>query len=517
MNSVHFFCKQPCTEPFGTGLFDEVTANSLQGQFMSFYETKSIPSKPTGKAFAIAIVMVSLSACTVGPDYSVAENTINIQQWSDTTNQSDGLLIASKAVNSDWWKIFQDPLLTSLEKELATKNLDIQLAMNRIEESRSLLGITKSEQLPSLGLGGNYSRYGLSDNGKFAALGAPTQANNFWQVGFDASWELDLWGKFARSKERAMAQFMVTQYEQQGVYVAISAQLARIYLQLRGVQAQIDLTEKNLQIAKRTVELTESRERNGVGTRFETSTSLAQLASIKAMMPELKQRRSKLMNALALLLGEQPHSLDERLKDVIPLPVLAKEIPVGVPSELAHRRPDILTAEAKLHAATAEIGVAKANFYPRIAINGQIGGEAFEYTDLGSWSSRFFSIGPSVYLPIFQGGKLTQKLELTEIKQKSAAIRYRQTVLNAWHEVDDALSYTAAQVQQHKDLSIAYQQHKRAFDVAERNFQEGVSDYLQVLTAQKDVLLSETKLNLNKTQSTLSLVNLYKALGGGWN
>lgn len=485
---------------------------------MSFYHLINQVLQLTGKMVLFSVSLLLLSGCSVGPDHSEPDNEVKISEWStNSLQQSENLLIVSTPIKSDWWTLFEDPLLTLLEKELEEKNLDLQLAMSRIAESRAILGVTESNQSPELSLGGSYSRYGLSENGKFAALGAPTRANNFWQVGFDASWELDLWGKFDRENESAMAQLIASQYGQRGVYVAISAELARTYLQLRGVQAELELTRNNRDIAKHTLVLTESRERNGVGTRFETSTSKAELASIKAMLPQLQQRRNKLMNALALLLGEKPHALDDRLKGAIPLPSLPKEIPVGVPSELAHRRPDILKSEAELHVATADIGVAKANFYPRIAINGQLGVDAFEYQDLSSWSSRFFSIGPTVYLPIFQGGALTKKLKLTEIQQKSAAIRYRQTVLKAWHEVDNALTYTAAQVQQNTELVVAYEQNKEAFNVAERNFQEGVADYLQVLTAQRNVLVSETKLNINKTQSTLSLVNLYKALGGGWN
>jgi len=484
---------------------------------MSLYRAIEKLLLPEGRIVAITMYILLLSGCVVGPNFSKPDKEIEMSEWSNDINQQNDLLITPTQVKSDWWTLFGDPLLTSLENELEEKNLDLQLATHRIEESRASLGITKSKQLPTVGVGADYSRNSLSDNGKFSALGAPTQANNFWHVGFDASWELDLWGKLNRSDESAMAQLIATQYQQRGIYVAISAELARIYLQLRGVQAQLNLAEKKLDIAKRTVILTQSLERNGVGTQFETSISRAQEAVVKAKIPELQQRRSKLMNALALLLAEHPHSLDERLKNVIPLPSLPKEIPVGIPSELAHRRPDILESEAELHAATANIGEAKANFYPRIVINGKIGVEAFDYQNLSSWSSRFFSIGPTIYLPIFQGGALTKKLELTEIKQKSAAIRYRKTVLNAWHEVDNALSYSAAQVQQYKELEIAYEQNKHTLNIVERNFQEGEVDYLQVLTAKRGLLLSEIKLNINKTQSALSLVNLYKALGGGWN
>jgi outer membrane protein TolC len=171
----------------------------------------------------------------------------------------------------------------------------------------------------------------------------------------------------------------------------------------------------------------------------------------------------------------------------------------------------------QLHAATAAIGVAKADFYPRIDLRGRIGVEAFDTGDLGSWDSRFFSVGPTVYLPIFQGGRLTQRLALSEAAQKTAALAYRQTVLRAWHEVDNALDAWAAQQQQHAELLVSYEQNRQALHIAERGYQNGAADYLTVLTAQRNVLASQTSLNDSATSVTLALVNLYKSLGGGWD
>jgi len=299
--------------------------------------------------------------------------------------------------------------------------------------------------------------------------------------------------------------------------VALSAEVARTYLQLRGTQAQQDIARQNQAVAERTLALAESRERNGVATHFETSSARAQLATVKALLPELAQRRNAQMNALALLLGEQPRALDAQLREAMPLPSLPTQVPLGVPSELAHRRPDILRAEAQLHAATAAIGVAKADFYPRIGLKGRIGVEAFDSGDLSSWDSRTFSIGPTVYLPIFQGGRLKQRLTLTESQQKTAALAYRQTVLQAWHEIDNALDAWAAQQREHDELLVSYEQNRQALHAAERGYEQGAADYLSVLTAQLNVLASQTRLNASTTNATLTVVNLYKSLGGGWD
>jgi NodT family efflux transporter outer membrane factor (OMF) lipoprotein len=413
--------------------------------------------------------------------------------------------------------LFNDAVLTELQLRAQDDNLDLQIASERIEQSRAQLGIASSQLLPSVSADASYAREALSKHGKLAALGAPTRPSDFWQLGFDASWEIDLWGRARRAREGAAAALEATAYDREAARVALSAEVARTYLQLRGTQAQLDIAQQNLTVAERTLSLAESRERHGVATRFETSSARAQLATIKATVPELLQRRNALMNALALLLGEKPRALDVQLRETLPLPSLPTRVPVGVPSELAHRRPDILRAEAQLHAATAAIGVAKADFYPRIGLRARIGVEAFEIGDLDSWDSRFFSVGPTVYLPIFQGGRLTQRLALNEAGQKTAALAYRQTVLRAWHEVDNALDAWVAQQRQHAELLVSYEQNQQALHAAERGYREGAADYLSVLTAQRSLLASQTSLNASATNATLTLVNLYKSLGGGWD
>ena len=461
--------------------------------------------------------VVSLAGCAVGPDFVKPESGLSEVQLAPRPDQARVTLASDAAVPARWWLLFNDPLLAELQSRAQAGNLDLHMAAERIEQSRAQLGIAASQLLPSVAANASYAREALSEHGKFAALGAPTSPSDFWQLGFDASWELDLWVRARRMREGAAAALEATVYDREAARVALSAEVARTYVQLRGTQAQLDIAQQNLTVAERTLGLAESRERNGVATRFETSSARAQSATIKASIPELSQRRNGLMNALALLLGEQPRALDAQLRAAMPLPSLPANMPVGVSSGLAHRRPDILRAEAQLHAATAAIGVAKADFYPRIGLKGRIGVEAFESGDLDSWDSRFFSVGPTVYLPIFQGGRLTQRLALNEARQKTAALAYRQTVLRAWHEVDNALDAWAAQQRQHAELLVSYEQNQQALQAAERGYEQGASDYLSVLTAQRNVLASQTRLNDSATNATFTVVNLYKSLGGGWD
>ncbi|MCC2597777.1 efflux transporter outer membrane subunit [Pusillimonas sp. MFBS29] len=461
--------------------------------------------------------MASLVGCTVGPNFIPPDSELSQVILAPRTGYRVPLSISDADVPKMWWLIFDDPLLAKLQRRAQDDNLDFQLASERIEQSRAQLGIASSQLFPSVSADSRYTRERLSENGKFVALGAPAGPSDFWQIGFDASWEIDLWGKARRVREGATASMEAIGYDREAVRVAVSAEVARTYLRLRGIQSQLDIAQENLAVAQRTLKLAESRVRNGVATRFETSSARAQLATNKAMVPELISRRNQLMNALALLLGERPRALDAALGKAMPLPTLPTSVPVGIPSELAHRRPDILRAEAKLHAATAAIGIAKADFYPRIGLKGRIGVEAFESGDLDSWDSRLFSIGPTIYLPIFQGGRLMQRLALNESRQKSAAITYRQIVLRAWHEVDNALDAWAAQQRQYSELLVSYEQNKQALRTAERGYQQGAADYLSVLTAQRSLLASQTRLNASATDAALTVVNLYKSLGGGWD
>jgi len=468
------------------------------------------------RAIAAALGAACLAGCMVGPDFVRPEGGLDAAQLVPRQEHT-GPFPTSGEVPVRWWLLFNDGVLAQLQARAQVGNLDLQMAAERIEQSRAQLGIAASRLLPEVGANASYAREGLSENGKFAALGAPTAPQNFWQLGFDASWEIDLWGRAQRLREGAAATVVATLYDREAARVALSAEVARTYLQLRGTQAQQDIARQNQAVAERTLALAESRERNGVATRFETSSARAQLAAVKALLPELAQRRNAQMNALALLLGEQPRALDAQLREAMPLPSLPTQVPLGVPSELAHRRPDILRAEAQLHAATAAIGVAKADFYPRIGLKGRIGVEAFDSGDLSSWDSRTFSIGPTVYLPIFQGGRLKQRLTLTESQQKTAALAYRQTVLQAWHEIDNALDAWAAQQREHDELLVSYEQNRQALHAAERGYEQGAADYLSVLTAQLNVLASQTRLNASTTNATLTVVNLYKSLGGGWD
>jgi NodT family efflux transporter outer membrane factor (OMF) lipoprotein len=393
----------------------------------------------------------------------------------------------------------------------------LQDAASRIAQSRAQLGVVTANLLPTVGFNTRYDREAISKNGRYAALGAGTAAHDYWTSDVDASWELDLWGRARRDREGAAATLESREYDKDALQISLSAEVANDYIQLRGAQSQLDIAHRNQKIAEQLVALTENRARNGVATEFDVSSSRAYLASVNASLPDITRNLDALMNSLALLAGEPPRALDGLFQKVMPIPSMPDRIPIGLPSGLARHRPDILSAEQQLHAATAAIGVAKANFYPSISLTGTLGLEAFESHDLNTWDSRFFSVGPAIYLPIFEGGRLTQRLRLSEEKQKAAAINYRKTVLNAWHEIDNALESSQALQVQQSALQQASDENERALLVAINQYREGAADYLAVLTSQRNLLTSQSDLNTASVQTAQGLVNLFKALGGGWN
>lgn len=469
-------------------------------------------------ALALALAMaLNLAGCLSAPDVRpplLASPDAALRSRAAVVGNEPALSEAS--VPAEWWQLFSDATLTALQAEAAESNLDLQAAITRIEESRAQWGLVDAARWPQISAGASYRREALSEQSQLAMLGAPTDASSVWSLGLRASWELDLWGHLRRQSESAEARLQATTYSMGVVRVSIAGDVARTYLLLRGVQAQMSIALENRQIAENLVHLVESRQRNGVATRFEAAAAGADVAGIDARLSQLKQHNDALMNALALLLGKSPREFDERLGKA-ELPTMPQRLPIGVPSELAHNRPDILQAEARLRSTVADIGAAEADFYPRISLKGGLGLEASQLSDLGSWDSRWFSVGPTLYLPIFQGGRLKSNLALSEARHRQAGIAYQQTVLRAWHEVDDALRAYATELKRHAQLQLAVTQNQTALDVAQRAFQQGTVDFTAVLVTRRSLLSSQAELTNCATASALSVVALYRALGGGWS
>jgi len=468
----------------------------------------------------ISACLLALGACTLGPDFQRPASAPAIASFATAAAQP-GAAVPSQPVEQalapSWWKLFQDPVLAELESDAIAANLDLQAAAARVAQSRAALQVSGAALLPRVDAGASYARQRASAEGTNALSGATNQhAFSLSQAGFDASWELDLWGRARRLQESSAAQLNAARFDAAAVQVSLTAEVARVYLELRGVQNDLRVARSNSEIAAKSLHVAERRRAQGVATEFDTSVARAQLASVDAAIPELEGRADALGNALALLLAKPPRALDAQLASAAELPGLPARVPVGLPSELARRRPDILRAEAQLHAATAQIGAARADFYPRISLGGSVGAQALAFSQLGDWGARQFALGPTLHLPVFEGGRLKGNLALTEARQQEAAIGYQKTVLAAWHEVDNALSRYRRVQGRAAQLDVAVLENRRALGHAERRYAQGAADYLTVLVTQGRLLDSENAASRGRTDTALAMVALYKALGGGW-
>ena len=463
------------------------------------------------------VTLFFISGCTVGPDFVRPEAMLHEVNLAPDDNAALASPVTTGTMPNRWWELFNDPLLNSLQERAHSANLDLQKAGARIEQSRASLGIVTAALLPSAEADGSYARQGLSENGPMAALGAPTFAQSLWQGGFGAIWEPDLWGRNRRMRERASALRLSKVYEKELVHVAMSAEVAGTYIALRGTQSQLDLARQKEQIARDILKLTNTRQANGVAATYEVASAESELAQSTALVIGLSHQCDVLMNSLALLLALPPGSLAAELAEHGPIPALPPSVPVGLPSELARRRPDIRQAEENLHAATAAIGVAEADFYPSITLSASLGVQSFTFNDMGFWDSRWFSTGPGIHIPLFQGGRLLHELELTKSEQVEAALEYRKTVLEAWHEIDNALRLLAAEQKGHEQLSASCRQSERAFNRVRRSYQEGESSYMDVLTAQREFTARQAALQESVARESTALDTLYKTVGGGWD
>jgi NodT family efflux transporter outer membrane factor (OMF) lipoprotein len=482
---------------------------------------------------------VSLTGCTVGPDFN-RPGWASPGSWfagpKEAVKRPSSIPVA-EPLNADWWTLFHDPILTKLEQQVAAENLDVKVAEVRLTESRAQLGVARAALFPTLNGNASYVREQASNNGIFAVIPGAAGASaasgtsgnstggitggglkpfDLWQGGFDASWEVDLWGGVRRSVESATASTEAADEAKRTVLLSGLAEVARDYIQLRGVQTQLQIARDNVSTARQSLNLTQQRAAGGVTTDLDVANASAQLRTTLSQIPPLEQQEAQLINALSLLLGQAPNALRADLGTAKPVPPVPPRVPVGLPSELARRRPDIRQAEAQLHATTADIGVAQANFYPSLNLTGSFGLQSLQFGKIFNMNSKQYALGPGLTIPIFQGGQLRSTLQLREAQQQEAAINFQKTVLQAWHDVDNALTAYQAEQSRRDELIQAVSDNRHALMLAQSRYQQGVADFLTVLDAERSLLAAQLQLADSTTTVSSNLVALYKALGGGW-
>ena len=487
---------------------------------------------------ATMLFPVLLSGCAVGPDFKKPE-TWTPAQWQHASLEQTSRALSvpvNQAPDPQWWSVFHDPELVSLEQRLATQNLDILQATQQMAVSRGQLLLAGAERFPDLAATGSYRRQQYSSKqlesvikriGKNAPEGSDallsSQATNAsipllnqWQDGLQASWEVDLWGRVRRQYEAAKSYLQATVEQRRGILIARQAELAQDYLSLRSTQEQLRITRRNKEVAVQMLDLSRNRYNSGLVSELDVESARSQVEDTSARIPQYEQLAEQQINAINLLMGAPPGALNAELQTPSVIPSLPPVVPVGVPSEVVRRRPDIRQAEAELHAATAEVGQAEADFYPKVTIDAGFGMQSFSFRDLGMWGARAWNVGPSISIPIFQGGRLVGQLRMKKASQKTAALRYRKTVLTAWSEVDNALTKYEAEQKRNMALKAQVAADQRSLSLSRDLYRQGLRTFLPVLDAERRVLSSQTALTTSNETMSENLVRLYNAIGGGW-
>jgi NodT family efflux transporter outer membrane factor (OMF) lipoprotein len=460
----------------------------------------------------------------VGPDYQGAPDAPVPAQYGESTTRP--------AVSVDltrWWTTFNDPTLDSLVQRAAESNLDLQLAAARLRESRAARGIVRADYFPPIDATGSYTRSRSSLNG-FGG-GGGSQGNvipgfsggsfdrdfDLYQVGFDSTWEIDVFGGVRRAVEAADAEIQASIEDTRDVLVTLLGDVARNYIELRGAQRQLAITRANLASQQETLDLTRARFNAGLVGELDVARAQALVAATSATIPRIEQREREAVHRLGVLLGREPSALSEELGQEGPIPSGVSAVPVGLPSELLRRRPDIRRAERQLAAATARIGVATSDLFPKFTLTGSIGLQSEQARDLAESDSVFWSVGPGVRWSVFNAGKVRSTIAAEGARQEQALVQYQQTVLNALEEVENAIVAYDREQTRRVSLSVAVDSNRRAVDLANQLYSRGLVDFLNVQESQRSLLIAEDQLAESDAQVSSNLVALYKALGGGWD
>lgn len=469
-----------------------------------------------------------LAGCAVGPDFKppASEAPADFGAWHGGASELAAPPQSSVA-SPIGWQSFGDPVLARLQARALQANPDLQTAALRFAQSRAQGRAVRSQGMPQVNASGSALRLRESEDGDFArVIGAisPDQKDeivkiiadphDMFQLGFDASWELDLWGRVRRSIEASDADEAASQALLAQVQLSVQAEVARRYFELRSAQEQIRIARADIQAGEETRSLVKVRTDKGLTTGLDLSRQDAQLADVRGRLPQLLAQEAQTTNQITLLAGERPGALAAELAP--PASAQGKALPdlsLGLPSEVALRRPDIQRAQAQLHAATASIGVAVADLYPRITIGASFGFQSVDASTFGEWGSRQWSIGPSLQLPVFDGGRRRATVTLRKLQQQEAAVAYQQTVLKAWHEIDDALSSYGAERQRNAQLAAMEAASRDAWELARVRYEYGMTDFLVALDAQRTLLQAQRAHADSNARLALGLVAVTKALG----
>ncbi len=413
-----------------------------------------------------------------------------------------------------WWKTFNDTNLDSFITTAIQSNLTLKAAEARVREARAQKGIVSANLWPSIGSSAGYSR-NLYGEHAYPTLPPPLDFN-LYNADLDAAWELDIFGGTRRAVEAANAQVGTAEYSQRDVLVSLLAEVALDYINARAYQQRLAIAQDNIKVEQGVLDLTSNRFDTGLGEDLDVQQAKAELTTTEAEVPSLQTGFDQSVYALSVLLGQPPGSLVDQMSAKKDIPLTPPVVPVGLPSDLLLRRPDVQKAERELAAATAQIGVAKSDLYPEFSLTGIAG---LQSTSAGNWfqyASKYWSAGPTVQWELFEAGSIVANIHVQNARQEEALDQYQQTMLVALQETETALTAYAREQVRRESLEDSVAADRRALELATHLYQSGLTDFLRVLDSESALYSAQDALVQSDQTVSLDLVQLYKALGGGW-
>ncbi|MDB6067901.1 MAG: NodT protein [Pedosphaera sp.] len=466
--------------------------------------------------YILALLAVVAGGCAVGPNYQRPQVSTPAH-WSEPL--AGGETNRTSSVTA-WWKNFNDPELDSLVDRAVKANLDLKVAEARVREARAQYRVTAADFGPSVGSSASYARERQSMHQPLISSfplppGTPFE-NDVYQAGFDASWEIDVFGGTRRSVEAAKAQVAATEFGRRDTLVTLLGEVARNYVDTRGYQRRLTIAQENIKAQAEALAITQNRFTNGLTSDLDVQQAATLLETTRAEVPTLESSLQASIHRLGVLLGQPPGALLTELSQQAPIPAAPPEVPVGLPSELLLRRPDVQQAERQLAAATANIGVAKADLFPKFFLTGSAGFQSVSASDWFTAGSKFWSAGPTVQWKIFDSGRIRANIRVQNARQEQALANYEKTVLTSFEDVENSLSSYAKEQVRHQSLEAAVKSSQDSLHLANQLYSNGLANFINVLDAERSMYQAQDQLAQSERTVSANLISLYKALGGGW-
>jgi NodT family efflux transporter outer membrane factor (OMF) lipoprotein len=467
--------------------------------------------------FLIALTgLVALGGCKVGPDYVEPELPTVPDEWHAEVTKG---LLDGEAPIQTWWSVFDDPTLTSLIERAGASNLTLREAVWRVEESRALRGVVTGQLYPEATLDAGATRNEISKNSPVGGALPPEliEPGNQFDLGVGASWELDVWGRIRRQVEAADAEIEASVEDYRDVLVTLYAEVATNYIDVRALQLRLRLAHDNVEGQENTLQLTRDRFESGLVSALDVAQAESNLENTRSLIPQLEERLTIALNRLAVLLAATPGELDEELSNDAPIPTEPEGVTTGLPADLLRQRPDVRSAERRLASQTARIGVATAELYPQFSLTGFLGLQSAEAGDLFSSDSVNWSIGLPIRWRLFAGGAIRSQIAAEKARTEQLLANYERSVLLALEEVEDALVSYDKEVIRRAHLTNSVDATQRSLELVLTQYRAGLADFQNVLDTERSLLLRQDDLATSEGVVIKNLIDLYRALGGGWD